>query len=738
MTPEPDGKTGENTLNKIIASGAIATIIFALDLAAPLGVAGGVPYVILVLFGCRFQERLAVFVLAAIGSILTVLGYFFSPEGGVGWVVLVNRSYAIIAIWATALVIWWAFREPLFKARIPTGRQRPEPKAPFFMEREWLLVILLIAIIIISFLGVTSRIENEAKRELRRSMETILQAAHAGIASKITEQKKITRTWAENSQILELSGNLLKLPQDAATLIDSPAQKKLREFMVSLFKTANYQDFFIIGDGNVNLASMRNSAVGSINPLAGNAGFLDRVRAGETLISLPQVSDKPPEYTTSEDTHSHAAMFAAAPIRGADGVPVAVLAFRLVPHLFLPPILERARTGDTGKTYAFDRKGVLISESRFNRQLRQIGLISGDSSSLKVEIRDPGVNMLHGGTPLLPRERQPLTLMAKSATAGESGSNFDGYRDYRGTHVVGVWLWDDKIGFGMAMEIDVDEAFASFYNVRFVILAFSVLSIGTLILLTMAFSYSRRQILLAKNQAETASRAKSDLLANMSHELRTPLNAIIGFSELMEREIHGPVNNDTYLEYLADIHHSGRHLLDLINDILDVSAIEANALKLHEENVSIPEIIDAAIHLLRIQAELGQVKISSSVDPEIPLIYADRRRIKQVALNLLSNAVKFTPKGEKVIVNAQLNDDGSLALIVSDTGIGMAEKELTTAFSTFGQVDSGLNRKHEGAGLGLPLTKGLMELHGGILEIESIKDYGTMVTVTFPKERVIR
>ena len=241
----------------------------------------------------------------------------------------------------------------------------------------------------------------------------------------------------------------------------------------------------------------------------------------------------------------------------------------------------------------------------------------------------------------------------------------------------------------------------------------------------------------AEIKAVMASRTKSDLMANMSHELRTPLNAIIGFSGFMQEEMFGSVGGDKNREYLDDIHNSGLHLLELINDILDVSAIEAGALELHENNISIPEVTDAAVRLIMPRAKSGQITVTPSIDPKIPHIYADERRVKQIMLNLLSNAVKFTPLGGEISINVWLNDDGSLSLTVSDSGIGMDEEDAVIALSAFGQVDSGLDRKHEGTGLGLPLTKGLVELHGGTLKIKSKKDSGTQISVTFPKERVI-
>ncbi len=248
---------------------------------------------------------------------------------------------------------------------------------------------------------------------------------------------------------------------------------------------------------------------------------------------------------------------------------------------------------------------------------------------------------------------------------------------------------------------------------------------------------AEEKILSAMQKAEFANRAKSSMLANMSHELRTPLNAIIGFSSTMIEETFGPLGDEKYREYLSDIHQSGSHLLNLINDILDISAIEADALELQEEHINTTEIVDVSIRLIAPRAKDGDVKLSSQIDPKIPLIYADSRRVKQVLLNLLSNAVKFTPEEGEVSVSSKLNDNGSLAIAVRDNGIGMNEDEVKHAMSKFGQLDTSLYRKHEGTGLGLPLTKGLMELHNGAMEIHSKKGQGTMITVTFPKERVI-
>ncbi len=249
---------------------------------------------------------------------------------------------------------------------------------------------------------------------------------------------------------------------------------------------------------------------------------------------------------------------------------------------------------------------------------------------------------------------------------------------------------------------------------------------------------TERALLLAKQQAELASEMKSKFLANMSHELRTPLNSIIGFTEMMQRGVFGRIDNPRYVDYLANIRNSGRHLLTLINNLLDLSKIEAGREELDEQTVDVQDLLQTAIHAEEPTAREHGLLLKHNIAGPVRLLRADPVKLDQIVLNLLSNAIKFTPEGGEVTLSGEVAESGDYRITVADTGCGMDKEQIPEAMGLFSQIRSPYVRTRDrGTGLGLPIARSLTELHGGTLTIASQPGLGTQVSVTLPAQRVL-
>ena len=242
-----------------------------------------------------------------------------------------------------------------------------------------------------------------------------------------------------------------------------------------------------------------------------------------------------------------------------------------------------------------------------------------------------------------------------------------------------------------------------------------------------------------KQKAEGANRAKSQFLANMSHELRTPLNAIIGFSDIMKEEMFGPMGMPKYREYAKLVHSGGQHLLAIVNDVLDMSRIEVGKIELSDDQVELKSLFDEVQKMMSFAAQKKRIAlVVGRLEAGAPLVRCDRLRLRQVLLNLMGNAVKFTPEGGTIRIDTEFPDTGGVKIAVTDTGVGIPEDQLAHVMEPFGQVEEAYTREHGGAGLGLPISKALIEQHAGTLTLASTRGIGTTLTIFFPEERIER
>jgi PAS domain S-box-containing protein len=248
---------------------------------------------------------------------------------------------------------------------------------------------------------------------------------------------------------------------------------------------------------------------------------------------------------------------------------------------------------------------------------------------------------------------------------------------------------------------------------------------------------SEEELRTAKRAAETANQHKSDFLARVSHEIRTPLNAIIGFSDMIASEHFGPAGHPRYVEYAHDVGRSGRHVLDIVNDLLDISKIEAGEMDVEFAAVGLNDCVSEAVSLVQPQANAQRVIIRTSLSQSVPQVVADLRSIKQIAINILANAIRFTPSGGQIVVSTAYEPTGSVTLRIRDTGVGMSKSELEQAMKPFGQVSPGARKRGDGTGLGLPLTKAMIEANRALFAIQSAPGEGTLVEITFPPQRVL-
>jgi signal transduction histidine kinase len=587
----------------------------------------------------------------------------------------------------------------------------------------WLVVALLttLGITVFCFL---SALQSQAENRLSDSLETVLQTTDNALETWAHAEEQNVTVLAGGHDLRLSVEKQLRIGRDVQRLRTSASLKRIRNSLDPAIKIYRLTGFAIIAPDGVEIAALADDLIGTRELVDHDSDLLAKVMAGTANLGLPYLSP----FNLDPVTHKqYPVMTFTAPIRNQAGDVIAALALRADPRLDFTGTTGLARFEKAGETYAFDRHGRLLTESRFDEQLRSAGMLPSDEASiLNVEIRDPGGNTLKGYHSSTPQEREPLTRMAQSAVEGKAGIDIHGYRDYRGVPVIGAWLWDNQLNMGLTTERDLNEAFAPYHHYRDLVISVSLvtLAVSTVLL----FILRHRDRLLTSNEVyREAMSARDDMMAIVAHDLKNPLNTMLLRSHVMLQQVAESGGSEKLKRNLELQERTAHQMNQLVGDLTDVAKIHAGRLHLDRQEWTLQQTVEPAIERMQLLSQEKGVEFVVHVPSEIVWLSLDQPRITQVLDNLVGNALKFTPPGGQITVDVSPRENEVL-VSVADTGHGIPNEALSRIFEPYWQVQ----RTRHGMGLGLFIAKTIIESHGGRIWVESSVGRGTTFYFTLP------
>jgi len=661
------------------------------------------------------------------------------------------------------------------------------------------LVVLLTTTINLAWLSLEYN-KHHVLEKTEHAMETVLSTATEGLKLWVSEKKQLLSHLANMPSLEPKVEMLLAVTPERQTLLASPALVSVREYFSLHRGLVGRHGFFVINPDFISIGSMRDSNVGSKNIITAlNPEYLDRVFQGETVFIPPIQSDV--HFNQSEDERLPdlpPTIFFAAPIKASDGKIIAAITQRLDPAEEFSRVIQLGRIGQSGETYAFNKFAQLISESRFETQLRQIGLLKPDQSSvLNIEIRDPGHNLMQAAQTETAQSKLPLTEMAAMAVTGRTGSNLEGYRDYRGVPVFGAWLWDEELGFGITTEIDVDEALEGYYTMRMttigVLVVTMVLSIGALLFTLVMGERANRTLCRAGKELQRSQQdlehqvdARTKELSNALEQLKETQGQLLQQEKLasigqlaagVAHEINNPVgyvnsNIGTLKQYIDDIFSLVEQYQQRIDESSNEEAITAiqtfkDEIGYEYLHTDVSDLIYESLEGVKRVKQIVEDLKDFSREGKAEWEQSDIHHGLDSTLNVVKNELKYKADIHKeygaiphiqcipaqlnqvfmnLLVNAGHAIDGHGAITIrtgrvgnevfvdiADTGQGIPAENIKRLFDPFYTTKP----IGQGTGLGLSLSYGIVRKHNGRIEVESEVGKGTCFHVWLPIEQTV-